>query len=243
MHKRIIAAVGVLVALAGFTAFGQATIARIDLSGAGVLQCSGNVIEGYFVASGFDSSGTPIASFSATQRYWTSNGGALTQSAVMTSGASHAFYLALGSGTVSYVEVYLVADDVGAARSSTVRIHCDGRVEYLIAFSGDGRLNYANGDLINVLYAAVGPDEMGAIAVYSLDENSVGVFEGYFEYALFAPYLENPPDQNTFLGQVEYSRLYALTTGEFQIVISDPVEAKSYTTIFSAFPVTNVYFP
>jgi len=68
------------------------------------------------------------------------------------------------------------------------------------------------------------------------------VFEGSFGYELFEPYLDNPPAVNTFLGRVNYSRLYALTSGEFQIIVDDPLEAKTYTTVFSAFPISAIYF-
>jgi hypothetical protein len=141
---------------------------------------------------------------------------------------------------MTYAEVYLVSSENPAVRSNTIRIMCDGSVQDTGgAVNADGekgpddRLNADKGDLINVLYLR--PDTSGEseIAVYSLDADSNGVFEGVFPNELFAPYIGNPPAENTYLAELDRSKLYALASGEFQVVISDPVEVKSYNVIFS----------
>jgi len=224
-----------LMAAAVFTQAAPA-INSLAITGAGLLQCSGNVIEASFTPTAYDAGNSTVGSFTATVYITTSNGAVAPQSANLTSGSGYTFYLAVGSETMSYAEVYVVS---GSAQSGTVTIYCDGRVVFG-ANGEDHRMNYANGDLINVLYAAT--DSQGGVKVYSVDANSKGVFEGRFAYTLFEPYLDNPPAVNTFLGQVDYSRLYALTSGEFQIIVDDPIESKTYTTIFSAFPVSGIYF-
>lgn len=233
MLKKLFVAVGILLTVMSFIASAQTSVSSVAITGGGILQCTDNVIEARITAVGYNASGGTVGSFSATQNYSTSNGGSFSQTSTLTSGSSLTFYLAIGSGAVSYVDVSLT---VGGAVSNTARIYCDGRVE--LSAGGDGdRMNYANGDLINVLYAAT-----DSVKVYSLDANSKGVYEGSFGYDLFKPYLDNAPAENTFLGQVNYSRLYALTSGEFQIIVDDPVEAKTYTTIFTAFPISNIYY-
>lgn len=234
MYKKLILAVCLVLGVVSFAVSAQATVAKVAITGGSILQCIGNVIEARIVATAYNSAGGTVNSFSATQYYSTSNGGSVTQTTTLTSGANHTFYLAVGTGDVSYVQVSLNA---GGTTSNSVRIYCDGRVEFIGSIGEDDRMNYANGDLINVLYAA-----SDSVVVYSVDDNSKGVFEGRFAYTLFEPYLDNPPAENTFLGQVNYSRLYALTSGEFQIIVDDPLEAKTYTTVFSAFPISGIYF-
>lgn len=222
----------------------QATVARVGITGGALLQCTGNVIEGTYTAVAYDASGSVVGSFGATEFYLTTNGGVAPQSATLSSGAARRFYLAIGTGNVVYAEAYVVPTSNPSIRSETVRIYCDGRIEIfgLAAGRTDDRMNYANGDLINVLYPTFDSAGKGGVSVYSLDANSVGLLEGRFAYALFEPYLGNPPAVNTFIARIDYSSLYALTTGEFQIVVDDPLEPKTYTTIFSAFPVGNIYY-
>jgi hypothetical protein len=228
---------------------GATSVYSISLTSAKLLQCGANVIEAQYTASALDTSGKPINSFNATQYYVTSNGAAAPTHATLSSGAAHTFYIVMGTSGMSYAEVYLVSNSNPVVRSNTLRINCDRTVQDIGGSSTadntstpDNRINYGSGDLINALYARTDPSGKPGIAVYSIDSKSKGWLKGYFSNTLFAPYLGNPPAENTYLGEVDYSKLYALTSGEFQIVIADLGEKKSYSVIFSAFPVKNVYF-
>jgi len=240
MNKKFFAGVALLISLLAVSGLSYAAgaVARLSITGGSLTQCTGNVIEGAISVTAYDSTGATISSFNATESFVTSTGSTDSQSFTFTSGASTAFYMGTGVGTLSYVDITLSANGV---TSPAIRIGCDGSVS--ISSGGtDVRLNFANGDLINVLYSSTDSAGKGGVAVYSVNSESKGVYEGSFGYALFSPYLGNPPSVNTFLGKVDQSSLYALTSGEFQIVIADPLESKSYTTIFSAFPISGVYF-
>jgi hypothetical protein len=136
--------------------------------------------------------------------------------------------------------VYFYLTDYPSVVSSTYILDCNALTVYP-AKEGDDRLNSGQGDLVNALYARVGAEGLWEIHVYSIDETSTGTLSGKFLYKGFVPYLDNPPSQNTRIGQVSYSTLYALTTGEFQIDIDSPTEPKTYSIIFRGVPPRNVY--
>lgn len=241
MRKLVIAAVVTLclTAMAMTVQAGQ-QVSAVSITAAKLVQCVSTVIEVEFTAQAFDAGSATISNFDATLNFVPSTGSASSKSVAITSGAPNAAYIDSGTPGLTYVEVLVTVDGI---TSNGVRIWCDGRVEFLGAAAQTApRLNYQNGDLIDALYVSTGSDGKGAIAVYAIDSNSAGRLAGVFEYSLFAPYLEMPPAENALLGQIDYASLYALTTGEFQIVISDPVESKSYTTVFRAFPVSDVYY-
>lgn len=105
----------------------------------------------------------------------------------------------------------------------------------------DGRLNLGSGDLIDVIYQGSDGSGQPILTVWAVDEDSRGIYVGAFENALFAPYLEAAPDENTLLGKISQTSLYALTTGEFQLVVGPDAEGKSYTTVLVGLPVRSVY--
>jgi hypothetical protein len=241
MRKLVIATVVTLclTAMAMTVQAGQ-QVSALSITAAKLVQCVSTVIEVEFTVQAFDAGSATVSNFDATLGFVPSTGSASSKSVTITSGAPNAAYIDSGTPGLTYVEVRVTADGI---TSNGVRIWCDGRIEFLGALAQAAlRLNYQNGDLIDALYVSTGSDGKGAIAVYAIDSSSAGRVAGVFEYALFEPYLETPPAENTLLGQINYSSLYALTTGEFQIVINDPLEPKSYTTVFSAFPVSSVYY-
>ena len=240
MRKLITAAaVALCFTMMAITAQAAQPVRSVSITSAKLVQCISTIIEVQFTPQASDAAGTTVGSFNATLDVVPSTGSASSNNATLTSGASYNAYVDFGASAFAYIELRITADGI---TSNGVRIWCDGRVEFLGTAATTPRLNYQNGDLIDALYVSTGSDGMGAIAVYAIDSNSTGRVAGVFEYSLFAPYLEMPPAENTLLGQIDYASLYALTTGEFQIVISDPVESKSYTTVFSAFPVSNSYY-
>lgn len=241
MRKLITAAAAVLYFTAAvITAQAASPVWTVSITDAQLVQCISTVIEVEFTAQAFDAGGTTVSNFDTMLAFVASTGSASSKSVSLASGAPYVAYIDFGVPATAYVEVHARADGI---TSNGVRIWCDGRVEFLgEAAASAPRLNYQNGDLINALYVSTGPDGNGAITVYAIDSNSEGSIAGVFEYSLFAPYLETPPAENTLLGRIDYASLYALTTGEFQIVIRDPVEYKFYTTVFSAFPISNVYY-
>jgi hypothetical protein len=246
MHKKVSSLVGVilgLMLLASLTSAGSIGADTAEITSGQVLQCSGSTLVFNFtpVAS---SGGVTINNLNATLHVNGSNGSVAPIPVSLTSNSAYPVSANLGSAPVEYVELYYTVNGV---ISDLIIAYCDGRIEIIRAGAGedaprDARLNYANGDLINVLYRSTDSAGKGSVVVYSLDANSKGVYEGRFAYALFEPYLGNPPARNTLLGTIDQSSLYALTSGEFQIVVTDPLEGKTYTTIFTAFPITGVYF-
>lgn len=239
--RKLATAAAVLLCLSATMVFVRADhqVSALSITAAKLVQCISTVIEIQFTTQAVDAGGATVTDFDATLKFVSSTGSALSRSATISSSAPYTAYIDSGSSALMYVEVRVTTHGI---TSNGVRIWCDGRVEFLGAAADSPRLNYQNGDLIDALYVSTGSDGKGAIAVYAIDSNSAGRVAGVFEYSLFAPYLETPPAENTLLGRIDYASLYALTTGEFQIVISDPVEPKSYTTVFSAFPVSNVYY-
>lgn len=246
MHKKLSSLVAVvlgLVLLASLTGAGSIGADTARITAGSVVQCTGSTLVFSFtpLASGGE---VTLNSFVATLYLNGSNGSTAPVAATLISNAPYAVSANLGSAPVEYVELYYTINGV---ISDLIIAYCDGRIEIIGAGASadaprDARLNYANGDLINVLYRSTDSAGKGSVVVYSLDANSKGVYEGRFAYALFEPYLDNPPARNTLLGTIDQSSLYALTSGEFQIVIADPREAKTYTTLFKAFPITGVYF-
>ncbi|MBK8139196.1 MAG: hypothetical protein IPK52_25820 [Chloroflexi bacterium] len=214
---------------------------QVVMAAVSFLQCDGFVIEASVTVVGYDGDGVVVPSFSGTLNAAISSGGGFSQTSVYTSGQSRTLYVAPGS-PILFFDVYISAMN---SRTDTYRIHCDGTIENLgTPLTGaDGRLNVFHGDLLNVLYAATDTDGGAAIAVYSLDESYVGILEGYFTAADIAPFVADPPQQNTFIGQIAESSLYALTTGEFQINVGPDSEGKIYAMVFSGLPVDDVYFP
>lgn len=240
--------IGTLAALFG-TVQGATSIYSLNIIDGRFLQCVDNVIEAEFTPAAIDTSGATMPTFQAEQHFVLSNGATDMQTDVLTSYQSRRFYLALGSSDVTYADVYLVSTNNPTVRSSTYRIYCDSTVISLgggINADGvlgiDDRFNRTEGDLVNVLYRRNDPTGNSGVAVYSLDEDFDGVFEGFFTYEMFEPYLDNAPEENVMLGQVDRSTLYALTSGQFQIVIHDPYEVKIYEVVFDAFPINNVIF-
>ena len=236
MSKKFFVVAALMMSLLAASAitYAAGAVASLSMTGGSLIQCVDNVIEGTVSVAAYDSAGAKITSFSGAQSFISSDGSTDSKLGTFISDSSARFYMGTGAGTISYVDITVSANGV---TSNTIRIGCDGSVSVYGVNGEDDRMNYANGDLINVLYAST-----DSVKVYSVATDSTGVYEGRFAYALFEQYLNNPPAVNTFLGKIDQSSLYALTSGEFQIVIADPVESKSYTTIFSAFPISGVYF-
>lgn len=239
--RKLVTAAAVMLCLSATMVVVRANqhVSALSITAAKLVQCISTVIEVQFTTQAADSGGATVNNFDATLDFVLSTGSSSSRSAAITSGAPYTAYIDSSSSALMYVEVRVTAHGI---TSNGVRIWCDGRVEFLGTGAVAPRLNYQNGDLIDALYVSTGSDGKGAIAVYAIDSNSAGRVAGVFEYSLFEPYLETPPAENALLGQIDYASLYALTTGEFQIVISDPVESKTYTTVFTAFPVSNVYY-
>lgn len=253
MFKRLSYFVAAL--LAAWIVFGvhpsdaAGTIYQVRITGASFAQCGSIVLEGSYVPAAYDSSGAPIASFNAIAYFTTNNGGAAPQNVSLTTGANSAFYLAIGPDPMEFVEVYIVSADNPALRSETVRFNCDGSIEFLGGavnadgeISADDRLNWAQGDLINVLYARRDRAGRPGVNVYRVVDSDKGVLVGRFGFDLIQPYIDNPPAENTFIARIDQSELYVLSTGELQIVIIDPDEVKQYSIIFTLLPTPRVYF-
>jgi len=95
----------------------------------------------------------------------------------------------------------------------------------------------ALGDHIALLYNGTDDQNNPTIAVYAVTEDGQ---KGDFLFAVtqsdFAPYLDNPPGENTLIlrqGQVAFS---ALTTGEFQFNLGPDAEGREWAVVITGLP-------
>ena len=222
------------------------SISRIELVRYGLVSCDGNTFQGSYALVAYDDAGVVVnrqIPVSITGVF--DLGGVVFETAPYphSSSANYTFTIYASSPDVMAGMAYFYVTDDPAIRTSVYVLDCAGPSMYLSGSAGgDDRLNWAHGDLLNVLYSRW--DEQGnpEIGVYTLDEASEGVLAGHFAYSDFKPYLGQPPQQNTLIGKVSQSSLFVLTTGEFQINIGPDAEGKVYSIILDTLPPTRVYY-
>lgn len=236
-----------LLASAAPTAAGVEDVVTIDLTGSSITACnfSPGLVEGYLVVvatnigGGIENpSGTPLP-FTVT----------------FSSGATSAVYnLSLAADDllpfgISLGNTYIPSATVTVSTpnaSANITVICDIPEEgenTTPVVPSDGRINMGRGDLINAIYNTRDDSGQPALGVWAIDADSKGIYTGRFAYELFEPYLDAPPSENTRLAVVGQTTLYALTSGEFQVVVGPDDEGKTYTTVFSGLPVRGAYQP
>ncbi len=215
------------------------------------IQCGSASIEGSWRISAYNTDGALVngtSPITATEYYTSNNGSVPPVVASYLSGQVWPFYVTIPPAPISYIEFYAVSTDNPSVRTDTVRIDCDGTISNLGGGTASGyqapddRLNLGAGDLLNVIYARRDTAQRPVLHVYSLSSQSTGVFEGAFAYEALAPYLSDAPDENTLIGKIDATALYALTTGEFQIVIGPDREEKTYSIILTGLPPKRIYY-
>jgi len=244
IHALMLTALILLVAVMVSAVVAQ-SLAGLEINNVSFVACDGANLEGALSITAKDGSGNIINNTSAVPMllYFEADSGVVgTASVNLRSTDIVPFAVSPTSGTMTYAQIYTTAPD-GSARSNVIRIGCDGAISNLGGglFGVDDRINRLHGDLINPLY--VRADEQGALGVqvYRVEDRA-GVLAGMFTASDFAPYLKTPPTENTKIATLDRSTLYALESGEFQIVIGPDVEGKIYNVIFSGMPPKNIRF-
>lgn len=224
------------------------TAATIEVSQTSFTFCSGAQLEGSLAVTVFDAGGavindvTPVTS---EVRAVGSNGTSVSDTWDYLAGQPVAFSFVFG-GAISYADLEVVS---GNASSGIYRFGCDGTITFLGGGTGagifgfDGRINLFHGDLISALYVGRNADRQPTIRVYDIGADSKGILRGDYDYELFAPYLETPPRTTVRLGSLGRTVLYALPSGEFQILIGpDEQEGKVHEVTFTGLPPTSIRF-
>lgn len=104
----------------------------------------------------------------------------------------------------------------------------------------DNRFNFGFGDTDVVLFPSL--DGVG-LSVYGVDENGAGYLVFTITADDLAAFEGNPPAENTLIKESADGKfkLYALTTGEFQLNIGPDEEGKTLVLIFDELSPDNLY--
>ncbi len=229
------------------TAAAVEDVVTIDLSGSSITACnfSPGLVEGYLVVVATNIGGM-VENPSGTPLPFTITFSSGTTSAVYNLSLASDDLLPFG---ISLGNTYIPSATVTVSTpnaSASITVICDIPEEgggSTPSIPSDGRINMGRGDLINAVYNTRDDSGQPALGVWAINADSKGVYTGRFAYELFEPYLDTPPSENTRLGMVGQTTLYALTSGEFQVVVGPDDEGKTYTTVFSTLPVRGAYQP
>lgn len=237
-----------LIGVFGVTSLQAQTAATVEVTSTAFAFCSGSQIEGSLAVTLLDAGGavlndvTPITSVVQAVG---SNGTSVTSSWDYLAGQPVAFSFVFG-GVISYADLEVIS---GNASSGIYRFGCDGTITFLGGGTGagvfgfDGRINLFHGDLMSALYIGRNDDRQPTLRVYDIGADSKGILRGDYDYELFAPYLETPPATVVRLGSLGRTVLYALPSGEFQVLIGpDDAEGKVHEVTFTGLPPTSIRF-
>lgn len=224
------------------------SISRIELVRYTLNSCAANTFHGQYGLIAYDDAGNVVnntTSVNVTGIFTTGAGVFETAAYPHNNTENYTFTVYTTSTNLSSGTAYFYLTDNPSIQTATYVLDCSGPNMYVLVASGgsDDRLNWSHGDLLNVIYSRW--DKVGnpEIWVYTLNAASEGVLNGIFKYDDFKSYLGKPPQQNTRIGKVSQSTLYALTTGEFQINIGPDDEGKTYSIILDKIPPTHLYYP
>jgi len=216
-------------------------VVRIDIANPVLVACnySPGLIQGhlsvvaYNASNGIENpSGTPLP-FTLT---FSSGGQNESFNVSLSSDEVLPYGISFGNQLLSSVTITVS----GGSASSSITYTCDTGTS---STQPDSRLNLGAGDLINALYNTTDSAGQPTISVWEVQPDSSGSYIDSFDYSIFAPYFESAPTVNTLLDTINKTSLYALTTGEFQLVVGPDAEGKHYTTVFSGLPALHVYYP
>lgn len=155
------------------------------------------------------------------------------------------FALALAPSAIQFGNIAVALSSNPSIDSGNYQWDClTGRVRFLPPVARDGRINAFAGDLVNVVYPSFDPTGKPALMIYRVipdeTEFNFGVFAGFITHAQIAPFLDLFPEENTLVAQVDKTRLFRLTSGEFQLVIGPDDEGKFFHLVFEGIPPRNV---
>ncbi len=110
--------------------------------------------------------------------------------------------------------------------------------------SGDSKpLNQGNSENEVAVYNATDDNGEPALHIYDINDEGDGTLALEITQDIIAPYIDNPPSENTELLASENGKvtLYILDTGELQINSGPDDEGKIHVLIFDGIPPTNIY--
>jgi hypothetical protein len=109
--------------------------------------------------------------------------------------------------------------------------------------AGDDRINYQHGDLFAAAYVREDSAGMPALHIYCIDGSSRGYLGLVVENGAMAG---ASPTENIMIAQTNQCAVpvavYRLSSGEYQMNIGPDDEGKTYVTIWSGMPITNLYY-
>ncbi len=100
----------------------------------------------------------------------------------------------------------------------------------------DNRLNWRWGDHLAVIYPA-GDADHPMLQIFGVGEDSRGYHMLNITPDDFAPFIDNPPAENTLITDAGLVKVYALSSGEFQISIGPDADGSMYDFVFNGLPV------
>lgn len=104
-------------------------------------------------------------------------------------------------------------------------------------------LNQGNSENEIAIYNATDDNGEPVLHVYDINAEGEGTLALEITPDIIAPYIDNPPGENTALMTSENGQvtLYILDTGELQINSGPDAEGKIHVLIFDGIPPTNIY--
>ncbi len=106
----------------------------------------------------------------------------------------------------------------------------------------DGRINAALGDQLALILPGTDDGDSPELHVYSVNEEG-----GADEFLLaitqedIAPYVDNPPPQNTLILSHSDIAFYVLDTGEFQVNLGPDADGRMWAIIIDGIPARLIY--
>ena len=91
------------------------------------------------------------------------------------------------------------------------------------------------------IFGGTDDNDVESLTIFGINDEGEGYFLFDITQADLAPYIDNPPSENTELESVDDVTLYILTTGEYQLNIGPDEEGKVRVIVFEGLPPTNVY--
>ncbi|MEQ8674019.1 MAG: hypothetical protein RLP44_24740 [Aggregatilineales bacterium] len=104
-------------------------------------------------------------------------------------------------------------------------------------------INEGNSENEVAAYNATDKNGEPALHIYDINDDGNGTLALEITQDIIAPYIDNPPSENTALMTSENGKvtLYILDTGELQINSGPDAEGKTHVLIFDGIPPTNIY--
>lgn len=109
-------------------------------------------------------------------------------------------------------------------------------------YQSEDNVQFNDSDLAVSLFKIENEDGTTALDFYDMTNNaSQGEFLFSLTPDILAPFIGNPPAENTALFEGGHLGVYVLTTGEIQVNVGPDSEGKIHVKIFDALPWTHFY--